>query len=207
MTPSADDQDFPSSDQRRIIAEEEFRKATAKRLEQEMEASKDRWGRRLNSPVGIWFLSSVIVGIASALYQQWTARREDEAQQRPIIVSTTNELLSRLGACNRIRLTSDRNDVENLLSSVIGLRPLNKEFKDRNLADVYYQFCALHGKCEFDPDSLVDVAEDIRRTTWPVIVGQPINQPLKDRSVLPKLEASCARLIPVRRAVRASLRS
>lgn len=90
---------------------------------------------------------------------------------------------------------------------MIGLRPLHDEFKGRNLADLYYQYCSLNGRCNFAPDSLSRIAEDIRRTTWPVIVGQPIDRPLKDRTILPKLEASCARLESVRKAAPAMLGS
>jgi hypothetical protein len=188
-----------------VIAEEEFRKATAKRLDREMESSSHRLGRMLNTPAMIWLLSTVVVGLGSWLYQRHTEARQRAAEQHKIAVRTTDEVLYRLAACDRVRATSTRDDVESLLSSVIGLRPLHEEFKGRNLADVYYQYCSLHGNCKFAPDSLSGIAEDIRRTTWPVIVGQPIDRPLKDRTILPNLTASCARLAPVRSAARASL--
>jgi hypothetical protein len=195
----------PSADRRRIIAEEEFRKATAKRLEGEMESSSHRLGRVLNTPVMIWLLSTVVVGLASWLYQRHSEAQQRSAEQHKISVRTTDELLYRLAGCDRVRANSTRDDVETLLSAVIGLRPLHEEFKGRNLADVYYQYCSLKGRCEMAPDSLAGIAEDIRRTTWPVIVGQPIDRPLKDRSILPNLEESCAHLGPVRSATRASL--
>jgi hypothetical protein len=198
---------LPSAERRRIIAEEEFRKATAKRLDREMESSTHRLGRVLNTPAMIWLLSTVVVGLATWLYQRHLDAQQRAAEQHTLAVRTTDELLYRLAACDRIGASSTRDDVESLLSSVIGLRPLHEEFKSRNLADVYYQFCSLTGPCQFDPDSLVPITEDIRQTTWPVIVGQPIHQPLRDRTVLPKLETSCTRVAPIRPAVRASLRS
>jgi hypothetical protein len=198
---------LPSAERRRIVAEEEFRKATAKRLDREMESSSHRLGRVLNTPVMIWLLSTVVVGLATWLYQRHADAQKRAAEQHTIAVRTTDELLYRLAACDRVGANSTRDDIESLLNSVIALRPLHEEFKGRNLADVYYQFCSLTGPCEFDPDSLVGIAENIRQTTWPVIVGQPIHQPLKDRTILRKLEASCAQLVPIRGAVRASLRS
>ena len=170
-----------------------------------MESSSHRLGRVLNTPVMIWLLSTVVVGLASWLYQRHSEAQQRDAEQHKIAVRTTDELLYRLAACDRVRANSTRDDVETLLSSVIGLRPLHEEFKGRNLADVYYQYCSLDGRCDVAPDSLAGIAEDIRRTTWPVIVGQPIDRPLKDRSILPKLKASCAGLGPVRSATRASL--
>jgi hypothetical protein len=197
---------LPSAERRRIIAEEEFRKATAKRLDREMESSSHRLGRVLNTPAMIWLLSTVVVGLATWLYQRHAEAQQRAVEQHRIAVRTTDELLYRLAACDRVRANSTRDDVESLLSSVIGLRPLHEEFKGRNLADVYYQYCSLRGPCNLGPDSLSGIAEDIRRTTWPVIVGQPIDRPLKDREILPKLEASCVRLGPVRATTRASLR-
>jgi len=198
---------LPSADRQRVIAEEEFRKATAKRLDREMESARDRWLRALSTPVVIWLLSTVVVGLATWLYQRHTEAQKHEAEQRQLTARTAEELTYRLAACDRVRANSSRDDVETLLSAMIGLRPLHDEFKGRNLADVYYQFCSLEGHCTFAPDSLSIIAEDIRRTTWPVIVGQPINRPLKDRTILPKLEVSCARLKPVRKAAPAMLGS
>jgi len=202
-----DEATLPSVERRRIIIEEEFRKATAKRLDRQMDSSSHRVGRMLNTPVMIWLLSTVVVGLASWLYQRHVTAQQVEAEQRKLTVRTTDELLYRLAACDRIRQTSTRNDVENLLSSILGLRPLHEEFKGRNLADVYYQFCSLNGHCTFGPDSLSIIGEDIRQTTWPVIVGQPIDRPLKDRAILPELETFCSRLEPGRKAVRAALGS
>lgn len=132
----------PSTERRRVIAEEEFRKATAMRLAWEM-GSGSR-GQRLvqffNTSLGIWVLSTLIVGAISAGWQHYTGILQQKAQQRPVIVSTANELLWRLAACDRVRPTSGRDAVETLLNSIIGLRPLNQEFKGRNLADVYYHF-------------------------------------------------------------------
>ena len=196
---SATEGALPTAERRRIIAEEEFRKATAKRLDRELESRSQRLGRALNTPAMLWLLSTVVVGLGTWLYQRHTDARQHEAEQRQLTARTTDEVLYRLAACDRVRANSNRDDVETLLSAMIGLRPLHEEFKNRNLADLYYQFCSLSGPCRFAPDSLARVAEDIRRTTWPVIVGQPINQPLKDRAILPKLEASCSRLAPIRR--------
>jgi hypothetical protein len=208
--PNASDQPggesaLPTSDRRRVIAEEEFRKATAKRLEREMESSEHRWGRVLNTPAMLWLLSTGVVGLGTWLYQRHTETRQREADEQRLTARTTDEVLYRLAACDRVRANSNRDDVETLLSAMIGLRPLHEEFKGRNLADLYYQFCSLTGPCRFAPDSLARIAEDIRRTTWPVIVGQPINRPLKDRAILPKLQESCSRLAPIRREVPASL--
>ncbi|HEY3013021.1 MAG TPA: hypothetical protein VGJ36_09760 [Gemmatimonadales bacterium] len=195
-----------STDRRRIIAEEEFRKATAKRLDREMESPGRRLGRTLNTPAMLWLLSTVVVGLGTWLYQRHAEAQQRADEQHKIAVRTTDELLYRLAACDRVRPNSTRDDIESLLSSVIGLRPLHEEFKGRNLADVYYQFCSLDGHCRLAPDSLSAIAEDIRRTTWPVIVGQPIDRPLKDRTILPKLEAFCSRLSPIRGTAPASLR-
>jgi len=191
---------LPASDRRRIIAEEEFRKATARRLDREMESSAHRWGRVLNTPAMLWLLSTGVVGLGTWLYQRHQETRQREADEQRLIARTTDELLYRLAACDRIRANSSRDDGETLLSAMIGLRPLHEEFKNRNLADLYYQFCSLTGPCRLAPDSVARIAEDIRRSTWPVIVGQPIDRPLKDRTILPKLGASCSRLQPVRQA-------
>jgi cell division protein FtsL len=194
---------MPTPDRSRVIAEEEFRKATAKRLEREMETVSGKWGRILNSPLMIWLLSTVVVSLATWAYQQHAERRRHETEQRELITRTRNELQYRLSACDQINSKSQRNDVENILSSAIGMRPLYEEFRNRNLANVYYLFCSLGTKCQLTPSALAPVAEDIRRTTWSEIVIEK-RQTLQDRSMLPKLERACSRLEPVRRATGAS---
>jgi hypothetical protein len=190
---------LPSSDRSRIIAEEEFRKVTAKRLELEMETASGKWGRILNTPLMIWLLSTVVVSGATCAYQQRAERRRHETEQRELATRTRNELGFRLSACDQINSKSERNDVETILSSAIGMRPLYEEFKNRNLANVYYLYCSLGTKCQVTPSELATVAEDIRRTTWSEIVIKK-RQTLRDRSLLPKLERACSRLEPVRQA-------
>lgn len=198
-------EDLLPEERRRIIAEEEFRKAVARRFAHAAESPRERWARLLNAPAFIWLLSTVVVGLATWGYQQRTEQRQREAERRQLEVRTTDEFLYRLSACDRVDSTSNRDDVENLLSSVIGLRPLYTEFANRNLGDVYYQFCGVTSNCRFPPDSFLSVVSEIRRTTWPEIVGQPIRRRLQDPSMLPRLSAWCGQLAPVRRAARATL--
>lgn len=91
---------LPSAERRRIIAEEEFRKATAKRLDREMESSGHRLGRLLNTPAMLWLLSTGVVGLGTWLYQRHQETRQREADQRLLTARTTDEVLYRLGACD-----------------------------------------------------------------------------------------------------------
>lgn len=201
-----DQQLLPSDERRRIIAEEEFRKRVAQQIDQELTPAGARALRVLNTPVVIWALSTLVVGLATWAYQRYTETRRAEEQRSALQTQSTNELLFRLSACDRIDTASTRNDVENLLSAVVlGLRPLYKQYQGRNLPDLYLEYRELGGQSSVPPDTVLSVANAVRTATWSLIVGRPIDQPLSDRSVLPGLRERCGQLQPIREDARATL--
>jgi hypothetical protein len=204
-TPGLDQSILPTDERRRIIAEEEFRKRVAQKIDQELTPAGTRALRVLNTPVAIWALSTIVVGLATWGYQRYTENRSAERHRTELQVQSRNELLFRLSACDRIDTTSTRDDVENLLSAVIGLRPLYKQYQGRNLPDVYLEYRELGGQSAVPPDTVVSAANAVRRATWSLIVGRPIQQPLSDHSVLPGLHERCAQLQPIREDARATL--
>jgi hypothetical protein len=193
--PDGLEQDLPSAERRKIIAEEEFRKGIAEKVDRDLTRPGARFLRFLNAPVVIWALSTCVVGLATWAYQKQTEKQRREEEQRDRQVRTTNELLFRLSACNTIDSTSSRNDVENLLSAfVAGLRPLYNENRLRNVPDLYLEYCSLGGHCsDASTDSVLAFTSTVQKDAWQ-IVGRSPDLPLRDRSVLPELHSGCKRL-------------
>jgi hypothetical protein len=205
-TPVPPDQILPSDDRRRVIAEEEFRKRVAQQIDRQLTPPGARLLRLLNAPVTIWALSTIVVGLATWAYQQYTEGREAREQRATLRSRSTNELLFRLSACDRIDSTSNRNDVENILNAmVLAYRSLYQDYKGRSLPDLYLEYCSLGGRCSVPTDTVLAAAAEVRRATWSEIVGQPINHPLRDRSMLPGLRERCSQLQPIRADARATL--
>jgi hypothetical protein len=116
--------------------------AWPQQIDRELTPSGARLLRLLNAPVTIWALSTVVVGLATWAYQQYTEGREARAQQEALQTRSRNELLFRLSACDRIDSTSTRDDVENLLNAmVLAYRSLHQEYKGRSLPDLYLEYC------------------------------------------------------------------
>jgi len=191
---------LPPAERRRIIAEEEFRRRIGVRIERDLSSKRERVLRVLNAPVTIWLLSSVVVGLATWSYQRWSERSQEKQERVALQARSTTELLSRLSACDWIDTSSTRDDVENLLSAVIGLRPLFSEYEKRNLPDVYLEFCSLTGQCPISRESLLTISAGIRRIIWPEIVGQR-PRPLSNRGILTTLQNRCRQLAPLRTTV------
>ena len=193
--PDGLEEDLPSEERRRIIAEEEFRKGIAEKVDRELTRPGARFLKFLNAPVVIWALSTIVVGFATWAYQRQREDQRRKEEQRALQVRTTNELLFRLSACNTVDSNSTRNDVENLLSAfVAGLRPLHNENRLRNVPDLYLEYCALGGQCsDASKDSVLSFTATVQKDAWQ-IVGRSPDLPLRDRSVLPRLHDGCKRL-------------
>lgn len=196
----------PSEDRRRIIAEEEFRKRVGDEIDRRLTPRGARLSRLLNAPVTIWALSTVVVGLATRWYQQRTEDRRAREERAAVRAHSTNELLFRMSACDRIDSASNRNDVENLLNAmVLAYRALYQEYQGRSVPELYLEFCSLGGRCSLSTDTVIAAVADVRRATWSEIVGQPIDHPLRDRSMLSGLHDRCAQLQPIRADARATL--
>jgi hypothetical protein len=189
-------------DRRRILAEEEFRRITAAKLDRELTPAFARWVRRLSAPFVLWLLSTVLVGLVSVAYTRWEDSRQRRAEERRLRGVTSAELYFRLSSCDGINATSDREDVETLLSSAIGARPLYNEYKDTRLDAVYLQYCLHGGGCATSPDTVLAATERIRLRLKPVIKNTPIGNSLTDRSFLQEMRRECDRLLPVKDSIR-----
>jgi hypothetical protein len=67
----------------------------------------------------------------------------------------------------------------------------------------YAALCALGQQEGSVPsDTVPAAAAELRRATWSEIVGQPINYPLRDRSILPGFSVLAAPAYPCRPALR-----
>ena len=72
-----DNADLAPADQKRIRDEEVYRAAVRRQLESEGQTNY-RW-RLANSPLVIWLLSSVVLGLASFVYNQSTRQQSERA--------------------------------------------------------------------------------------------------------------------------------
>jgi len=206
--PSPDplDQVLPAEDRRRIIAEEEYRKRVGGDIDHRLTPRGARILRVLNAPVTIWALSTVVVGLATRWYQHRTEERHAREERAAVRAHSTNELLFRMSACDRIDSASNRDDVENLLNAmVLAYRALYQEYRGRSVPELYLEFCSLGGRCTLSSDTVIAAVADIRRATWPEIVGQPVRHALRDRGMLPGLHERCAQLQPIKADARATL--
>jgi hypothetical protein len=194
------------ADRRRIIAEEQFRKRVSQQIDRGLTSRGGRVLRALNAPVTIWALSTVVVGTATRWYQQHAEERRAQQERATLRTRSTNELLFRMTACDRIDSTSNRNDVENLLNAmVLAYRALYQEYQGRSVAELYLEYCSLGGRCSLPADTVIAAVGEIRRATWSEIVGKPVDHPLQDRGMLPGLRARCLTLQPIRTDARATL--
>jgi hypothetical protein len=190
------DQTLRNGDRQRIIAEEEFRKRVAQQLDREFTSRRQRALRTMNTPLVLWALTTGLVGAITWGYQELASRQRAKEERTALRERNSTELLYRFGACDWIDSSSTRDDVENLLSSVIGLRPLHPQYQGRNLPALYLEFCFLGGNCSLPVDSVQVAGAAIRRLTWPEIVGKPI-RPLQNRAMLPELRRRCDQLRPI----------
>ena len=120
---------------------------------------------------------------------------EAREQRATLRARSTNELLFRLSACDRIDSTSNRNDVENLLNAMV------LAYRSLYQAEEHPVRIATLRRA----DTVLAAAAEVRRATWSEIVGQPINHALKDRGMLPGLRERCSQLQPIRAEARATL--
>jgi hypothetical protein len=193
---------LPDEQRRRIIAEEEFRRAAAARFEREMAPRSARLARQVNAPIVLWLLSTVVVGLISLGYKEWQDDRQQRIQEQEVQGKTSAELYYRVSACDEVGPAANREEVETLLGSIIGLRPLYPDYQNTRLDALYLQYCIRGGRCPVVPDSILGSAERLRRSLKPVVNQTPIGQRLRDRSFLPQVRTECDRLAPVKHSIR-----
>ena len=196
---------LPPEDRRRVIAEEEFRRQVASRVERELTPRRERWLRQASSPVVIWFLSSVVLAVLGWGYKKYETRQQSRVQQEEARVFRTAELYYRLSACDGLDSVPNRHNIEALLNAVIGKRPLKLEYKDVSLAAVYLQSCFWKGPCTLPPDSVLNAAESIRLLLWPEILGRGIQWKFTNHAIVPELRRQCSKFQPIRREIRTLL--
>ena len=195
--------DLVSDEQRRrIIQEEEFRRVTAERMEREHGSRLSRFARQLNSPIMLWLLSTVVVGLISLGYKNWQDEKLKRAQEEEHKSKTSAELYYRVSACDDIGPAADREEVESMYNGIIGLRPLYPDYQNTRLEARYLKFCHMGAACPVVPDSLLRYGERIRRVTKLVVFGVPVGKHLRDRSFLSQLRKDCDQLIPVKQSIR-----
>lgn len=91
-----------SNDQvQRIWMEERFRSEVRQTLEDEKSKDEDcttaaRVSTFLNSPLGLWFLTSIVLGLLSWGYTSWTASRTNSTDQDTHVRRLATELQSRV---------------------------------------------------------------------------------------------------------------
>jgi hypothetical protein len=196
---------LPPEDRRRVIAEEEFRRHVARRVDRELTPRGERWLRQLSTPVVIWFLSSVVLAVVGWGYKKYETRQQSRVQQEEAGVFRTAELYYRLSACDELDSVPNRHNIEALLNAVIGLRPLKLEYKDVSLAAVYVQSCFWKGPCTLAPDSVLKAAERIRLLLWPEILERGVHAKFTNYAIVPELRRQCSKFQPIRREFRTLL--
>jgi hypothetical protein len=107
----------------------------------------------LNSPIAIWFLSTVVVGLLSLSYTERQKKYAEEAEREGIIRKLDAEILSRLEEGNSsfwfIELASDttQNILREVPSRVFNIPNLNKaifpEYSNRDLRSLMYELESL----------------------------------------------------------------
>jgi hypothetical protein len=192
----------PEEERRRIIAEEEYRKTVAAQIDRQLSPPYVRFARRLNEPIVLWLLSTVVVGLVSLSYKEWQDNRLHRSEVSEVGRKASAELYFRVSGCDGIGPKSDREDVETLLSSIIGLRPLYREYDGLRLDAVYLTSCLLGRSCTVPPDSVLSATERIRRILKPIIAKTPSGTPLPTRAFLPQVRKDCDRLLPVRDSIK-----
>ena len=97
-----------SDDQKRLIREEEIYRAEVKNeLEAKSQASRlERFCRFLNSPLGLWFLSALILSAGGLLYSVVADRIAAAKNNAAIIEKLDDEIACRLTAFNEIGIDS-----------------------------------------------------------------------------------------------------
>jgi hypothetical protein len=205
MSGSRAEPPLPSEDRKRIIAEEEFRRQVASRVDRELAPRRERWLRLASTPVVIWFLSSVVLAAIGWGYKKYETQQQSRVQQEEARVFRTAELYYRLSACDGVDSTPNRDNIEALLNAVIGRRPLRAEYQDVSLAAVYLQSCFWKGPCTLPPDSVLEAAERIRLLIWPEILGRGVQWKFTNFGIVPELRRQCDRFQPIRRDIRTSL--
>jgi hypothetical protein len=135
-------------------------------------------------------------------YKEWQDSRQHRIEELEIGQKTSAELYFRISGCDGIGPKSGREDVETLLSSVIGLRPLYLDYQGVRLDAVYLRYCLLGKRCALSPDSVLSSTERIRRVIKPIIDNTPRGTQLRTRSFLPQVQQDCKQLLPLRDSIR-----
>ncbi len=81
-------------EEHRIRGEEIFRHEV--RLSLENHSSSCRAWRFLNSPLGIWVLSSIVVGVLSVLYTRWENHKTKIGELQAVIHKLDTEIIGRI---------------------------------------------------------------------------------------------------------------
>jgi hypothetical protein len=164
-----------------------------------------RFARHLNEPIVLWLLSTVVVGVVSLAYKEWQDGRQHRTEELEVGRKASAELYFRVSSCDGIGPNSGREDIETLLSSVIGARPLYNEYQNLRLDAVYLTSCLLGRSCTIPPDTVLSYTERIRRVLKPIIAKTPPGTALPTRSFLPQIGQDCERLLPIRDSIRSLL--
>ena len=141
-----------------IEAEERYRHAIASKLRSEIgvvgheiqEVEQGIWGKiqeLLNSNVGTWFLSTVLVTGGAAVYQTMQHHYEAKLHNKTELITYQFEIGNRIENMKYfLRKTKTVGDAQFALNSVFKSKtPINPEVQNINLSVLYFNFFQLNG--------------------------------------------------------------
>lgn len=192
----------------RIHAEEKLRHQIRQQLQAETTAptpppapapSAPGIGKRimefLNSSVGMWLLSSVVLTGGAALIQQVQHNYQIREQNHQQLVSHIFEIQNRLDnmeyLLRRARTVGDARDaLHGLFKSMF---PLSPELQNRSLVSLYFSvYNLIPGDRQVKAQQAIEFVRELEDSEW-ALQARPATQPLTDadRAQFDKLIKAC----------------
>jgi hypothetical protein len=172
-----------------IEAEERYRHAIASKLRAEMnlaqaevkEVKREIWGgvqEFLNSNVGMWLLSSVLITGGASLYQTIQHRYDEKLHDKAQLITLQFELANRIQNMKYFwRKANTVDEGEFALKSIFQSKtPINPDVEKINLSVLYFNFYQLRGKQNKEVLGIVRELEDMEYE----LQTQKPNAPLSD---------------------------
>ncbi len=144
-------------DRRRIWAEERFRQEVRKQISTDggLKTRRAKVWEFLNSPLGIWFLATAVVGSLGWAYAEWEGYRSDRDTFRASVVKLDTEIEARLRGMNSYLQSRDLNqgDFSSVVISVgsrLGVYPEYLERTTRSLVQELRRLVPEKERRDFD---------------------------------------------------------
>ena len=151
----------PEEERLRIRLEETYRAEVKNEIASD-KRSRLSWWDRLNSPIVLWVLSSVVIASLANLYSSWSESAKRHAEDIVLLDRLVADALARVDRM-RINAAIVRGDVPNtggVFGIVIASEGIYPEFKERDFRSVSTEIAVICAN-QFQSEKLTQISREL----------------------------------------------